>query len=144
MSDRTTLLNRFGADASGTSAIEFAIVAPLFFMLVFGIIIYGYYFATMSAVHHVAYEAARATISGFTDAERSALAQARASTAVSFYGGFLDSGAITMDSASTSTGTYAVTVRYQFNALGLIGASSLLPVPPTQQVATVEVSYGGY
>jgi Flp pilus assembly protein TadG len=137
------LLRRLGTDASGSSAIEFAIVAPVFLMLTFGIVIYGYYFATMAALNHIAYEAARATIAGFTDAERNALAQARAGAVISTFGGFLDASAITVGAAATGTGTYAVTVTYQFHALGL-GSSSLLPVPATEQVTTVEVSHGGY
>jgi Flp pilus assembly protein TadG len=139
-----TLLSRLGTDTSGASAIEFAIVAPVFFMLIFGIVLYGYYFATMSAVNHIAYEAARSTIAGFSDAERSSLAQARAAAVVSSFGGFLNSGAVTVSGASTGTGTYAVTVQYQFDALALIGGASLLPIPPANQKATVEVSYGGY
>jgi Flp pilus assembly protein TadG len=139
-----TLFGRLACDTSGASALEFAIVAPVFFMLIFGIVIYGYYFATMSAVNHIAYEAARSTIAGYSDAERNSLAQARAAAVISSFGGFLNSSAVTVSTASTGAGTYAVTVRYQFDALGLIGAASLLPLPPTDQVATVEVSFGGY
>jgi hypothetical protein len=37
-----------------------------------------------------------------------------------------------------------VTVSQQFNAFGLGNISALLPMPPTQQSATVEVARGGY
>ena len=40
-----------------------------------------------------------------------------------------------MDAAADGEGIYAVTVHYQFDALGLMGMSSLLPVPAALRVA---------
>ena len=128
----------------GASALEFAIVAPVFFMLVFGVIVYGYYFASISMLNHVAYEAARATISGLSDDERSTLAYARADELISGLGGFIDADAIEVQAAADGDGVYAVTIHYEFDALGLIGASSFLPLPPMEQTIRVEMSHGGY
>ena len=128
----------------GASAIEFAIVAPVFFLLIFGIIVYGYYFATLSLVNHIAYEAARATISGLSDDERSTLAHARADELIASLSSFLGSDTITVDAAAASDGIYEVTVHHQFNLLNLIGTSSLLPLPSSDQTVTVQVSHGGY
>jgi Flp pilus assembly protein TadG len=138
------LLQRTRRDTSGASAIEFAIVAPVFFMLIFGIIVYGYYFASLSLVNHIAYESARATISGLSDDERGTLAHARADELIASLSGFLGSDTITVDAASAGDGIYAVTVHHQFNLLNLIGASSLLPLPPSDQTITVQISHGGY
>ena len=44
---------------AGVAAVEFALVAPIFLILVFSIIIYGFYFATYIAVVHAASEGAR-------------------------------------------------------------------------------------
>jgi hypothetical protein len=132
------------SDTGGASALEFAIVAPVFFMLVFGIIVYGYYFASLSMLNHIAYESARATVTGLSDEERSTLALARADELISGLGGFIDADDIDVDAATVGDGIYAITVHYQFNALGLIGASSLLPLPPMEQTIRVEISRGGY
>ena len=137
-------LRRTWSDTEGASALEFAIVAPVFFMLVFGILVYGYYFASISMLNHIAYEAARATITGLSDDERNALAQARADELISTFGAFIDADAIDVDAAADGDGVYAVTVHYQFDALGLIGASSLLPLPPMEQTIKVQMSHGGY
>jgi Flp pilus assembly protein TadG len=137
-------LHRTWSDTEGASALEFAIVAPVFFMLVFGILVYGYYFASISMLNHIAYEAARATVTGLSDDERNALAQARADELISAFGGFIDADAIDVDAAADGDGIYAVTVHYQFDALGLIGASSLLPLPPMEKTIKVQMSHGGY
>jgi Flp pilus assembly protein TadG len=139
-----SFLYRLWSDAQGASALEFAIVAPVFLMLVFGIIVYGYYFASLSMLNHVAYEAARATVTGLSDDERSELAHARADELISGLGGFIDADAIDVDAATDGDGIYAVTVHYEFNALSLIGASSILPMPPMEQTIRVEMSHGGY
>jgi Flp pilus assembly protein TadG len=138
------LLKAFRHDASGASAIEFAIVAPLFFTLLFGIVVYGYYFASMGMVNHLAYEAARASIAGLTDEERSSLAHAKADALMASLNGFLDAGAVEVDAGPSSSGTYAVTVRYHFDMRRLVGATLILPLPPADQTARVEVSHGGY
>ncbi len=138
------LLRRTWSDTEGASALEFAIVAPVFFMLVFGILVYGYYFASISMLNHIAYEAARATVTGLSDDERNTLAHARADELISGLGGFIDADAVEVDAANDGEGIYAVTVHYRFDALGLIGASSLLPLPPMEQTIRVEMSHGGY
>ena len=140
----SSFVRRVWSCTGGASALEFAIVAPVFFTLIFGILIYGYYFASMSMLNHIAYESARATISGLDDNERNALALARAVELIDDLGGFIDSDSIEVDAAADGEGIYAVTVHYQFDALGLIGMSSLLPMPPTEQTIRVEISHGGY
>ena len=131
-------------DTGGASALEFAIVAPVFFLLIFGIVVYGYYFATLSLVNHIAYEAARATVSGLDDTERSTLAHARADELITSLESFLGTGTVDVDAGPGMNGLYAVTVHHHFDLLQLIGSSSLLPLPPADQIATVEVSHGGY
>lgn len=130
-------------DTGGTSAIEFAIVAPVFFALIFGIVIYGTYFASVSLVNHIAYEAARATIAGLTDAERASLAQARANELIADTSSFLNPKAISVVSAPQAGGLYTVTVHYDFNDMGLSGVS-FLPLPPSNETASYTVSDGGY
>jgi Flp pilus assembly protein TadG len=128
----------------GASAIEFALVIPIFLSLTFGIVVYAGYFASLSIVQQIAYEAARASVTGLTDAERQSLATQRATQLVASYGGVLNTASVTIAAAPTSAGSFAVTVSQQFNAFGLGNISALLPMPPTQQSATVEVARGGY
>jgi Flp pilus assembly protein TadG len=128
----------------GATAVEFAMVATIFFVLVFGILIYGSYFATLSLVNHIAFESARATVSGLSDDERAALANARANELITSYDGFLDSETIDVSPTNIGNGIYAVTVTHDFDAFGLMSTITLLPLPPAQQSATYEISHGGY
>jgi len=137
-------VNEFLEHKGGASAIEFALVVPIFLTLVFAIIVYGSYFASLGIINQIASEAARATVTGLTDAERQSLATQRATALVTSYGAVLNTATVVVQAAPTSAGAFAVTVSQQFNALGLGNISAILPMPPTQQSATVEVARGGY
>jgi Flp pilus assembly protein TadG len=58
----------------GTAAIEFAIVAAVFLTIVFGIIGFGFQFATRIALSYAVAEGGRAAVAGISDAERTTLA----------------------------------------------------------------------
>jgi Flp pilus assembly protein TadG len=141
----TKSMRGFWRSGDGVSAIEFAIIAPVFFTLVLGIMVYGYYFAALNLVDHIAYEAARASITGLSDAERSALAHARAEALIGTLGGLIDPTAIEVDAAPSATaGLYAITVRYHFELLEQLHVSAFLPLPPVDHAVKVEISHGGY
>ncbi|MGY4226729.1 Flp pilus assembly protein TadG [Bradyrhizobium sp. USDA 4503] len=55
---------------SGASAVEFALMLPLFLAFIFGIIVFGSYLAMVHGVQQLAAEAARSSIAGMTDTER--------------------------------------------------------------------------
>ncbi|MEW9615129.1 TadE/TadG family type IV pilus assembly protein [Shinella sp. S4-D37] len=57
-------------DRAGTSALEFAIIAPLFFLILFTLIAYGIYLSVTHAVQQVAADAARTAVAGLNPAER--------------------------------------------------------------------------
>jgi Flp pilus assembly pilin Flp len=57
-------LRRWSRDERGVTAIEFAIVAPAFFMFVFGIIGVGLHFFTLSTLEHAVASAARTIRTG--------------------------------------------------------------------------------
>ena len=55
---------RFRGDRSATSAIEFAILSPLFIFFVMGMVAYGIYFGAAHSVQQIAADAARTAIAG--------------------------------------------------------------------------------
>ena len=57
-------------DRAGTSALEFAIIAPLFFLILFTLIAYGIYLSVTHAVQQVAADAARTAVAGLNQNER--------------------------------------------------------------------------
>jgi Flp pilus assembly protein TadG len=62
------------ADEHGTSAVEFAILAPVMLLLLFGMIAYGIYFGASHSIQQITADAARTALAGLTPAERSSLA----------------------------------------------------------------------
>lgn len=76
---------RFRRSEDGAVAVEFALLAPLLFAMLFGIICLGYAMALSHSVQQLATSAARASVSGITTAERRDLAQAYLDAAPSHY-----------------------------------------------------------
>lgn len=60
---------------SGSAAVEFAIIAPVFILVLLTMIAYGIYLTAAYAVQQVAADAARTAIAGMSTNERQALAR---------------------------------------------------------------------
>lgn len=60
---------------SGAAAIEFAIVAPVFLLVIFTLIAYGIYLSAAHAVQQIAADAARTAVAGLSESERRLLAE---------------------------------------------------------------------
>ncbi|MCX7561609.1 pilus assembly protein [Sulfitobacter sp. F26204] len=71
-----SFLNTFRRDQSGAVAIEFVLIAPLLFGLVFGIIVIGYFIGVSHSVAQLATDAVRASVAGLDMQERTELAAA--------------------------------------------------------------------
>lgn len=67
-------LRRFCQDQSGAVAVEFVLIAPILISLLFGIISLGYFMGVSHSVHQLAASAARVSVAGLTQDERSGLA----------------------------------------------------------------------
>lgn len=64
------VLSRLSKDRAGTSALEFAIIAPLFFLVLFTLIAYGIYLSVTHSVQQIAADAARTAVAGLNADER--------------------------------------------------------------------------
>jgi len=65
---------RFHRCCRAATAIEFAILSPIFLMLLLGMIAYGIYFGASHSLQQLAADAARIAMSGLSSTERNALA----------------------------------------------------------------------
>lgn len=70
-----TAAGRF-CDQEGASAVEFALVMPVFLLLVLGALAYGIYFGAAHSVQQLAADAARVAVAGLDDCERGELVEA--------------------------------------------------------------------
>ena len=72
-------------DRSGASALEFAIVVPVFLLIVLGILTYGIYLGSVHSVEQLAADAARASVAGLSDSERTQIATQHVTTNANGY-----------------------------------------------------------
>jgi Flp pilus assembly protein TadG len=71
---RIRKLRGFPAATVGAAAIEFAILCPLYLLLLMGMTAYGIYFGASHSVQQISADAARAAVAGVNTADRIALA----------------------------------------------------------------------
>lgn len=64
----------FRRDTAGSTAVEFAMLCPLYLLLLMGMIAYGIYFGASHSVQQLSADAARAAVAGINPAERRSLA----------------------------------------------------------------------
>jgi len=129
---------------SGASAVEFALMLPLFLAFIFGIIVFGSYLAMVHGVQQLAAEAARSSVAGMTNTERNSLATSYVAANASTYP-LLVPGNLTVSAAPSpsNANVYVVTVNY--NAAGnFIYQLPFVPAPASTIVRSAAIQYGGF
>jgi Flp pilus assembly protein TadG len=136
---------RFLRSDSGASAAEFAIVLPLFLLMFFGIIVFGFYLALVHGVQQLAAEAARSSVPGLSEAERASLAQSYVSDNVRSYG-LIDPSkvAVTASASPTDANVFIVTVNYDASDSFIFGLRSLVPTPSPNIARSAAIPRGGF
>jgi Flp pilus assembly protein TadG len=129
----------------GTSAVEFAIAAPIFILIVVGILVYGIYFGVALSITQVAAESARASIAGIDNTERQQLALDRASYMIEA-NGFLEEDRATIVAAPDpdQAKTFVVAVSYDASNLPIFAFSGLIPTPSPTITRTSTIQRGGF
>jgi Flp pilus assembly protein TadG len=138
-------LHCFLRGQAGATAVEFAIVFPLFLALLFGIIIYGSYLVVVHGVQQLAAEAARSSIAGLSDSERASLAQSYVTSNVTYYP-LISSNRLTVNAAASSSNAnnFVVTVSYDDSNSFIYLLPQLVPAPPSNIVSSAVIPRGGY
>jgi Flp pilus assembly protein TadG len=135
-------LPTFDQNDQGTAAIEFAIVAPVFFLMLFGIICFAMLFGTYNAIQQISADAARAALAGLTATEQTSIAQSYVSSILSSYG-FIDPTKITVTTAS-ATNTFSVTVSYDMSSSYIFALGSVLNSASPIITRTAAIQMGGF
>ncbi len=139
------LVNRIAKCRRAVAAVEFALIFPVFVALLFGIIIYGSYFAVVHSVQQLAAEAARSSIGGLSDSERSTLAQNYVTANASSYP-LIAAKHLTVDAAPSprDANIFVVTVDYDASGMFFNLLPHFVPAPPPNIVRTAVIPRGGY
>jgi Flp pilus assembly protein TadG len=135
---------RFAPNESGATAVEFAMMLPIFLTLVFGIVVFGSYFAMIHGVQQLAAEAARTSVAGLSDTERNSLARSYVTTSVADYP-LLDATKVNVVAAPSSSdpNVYVVTVNYDASS-SFIFTLPFVPVLPPSISRSAVIPYGGF
>ena len=128
----------------GATAVEFAILLPVFLVLVFGIVVFGCYLAMVHGVQQLAAEAARSSIAGMNDSERRSLAASYVTANASTYP-LLTANALSVNAAASAgdANVYVVTVNYDASR-SFIYQLPFVPAPPSTIVRSAAIPNGGF
>ena len=118
---------------------EFAIVGPVFILMLVAMVVYGGWFWLAQSVQTTASEAARAAVAGLDEAERRILVMAVAADSRS---GGLDPAKLTMD-VTTEDGVLRVRAAYDACGHPVMMLKGLLPSPPVVIERSAVVRAGG-
>jgi Flp pilus assembly protein TadG len=128
----------------GATAVEFAMIVPIFLTLVFGIVVFGSYFAMVHGVQQLAAEAARSSIGGLSDGERSNLATSYVTANVGAYP-LIVAGNVSVNAATSTTDPNVFIVSVSYNASStFIYSLPFVPSPPSTIVRSAAIPYGGF
>lgn len=114
-----TFISRFRRDQSGAVAVEFVLIAPILFSLLFGIITLGYFMGVSHSVNQLATGAARASVAGLDQTERQSLADTYLSQAGSRYP-LLDTSGLTPTVTFEGSGLAGIIVDISYNVDGTL------------------------
>lgn len=139
-----SILPRWKDDEKGTSAIEFAFLAPLFILFMLGMVAYGIYFGASHSVQQLAADAARTAVAGANQTERQSLVTTFLANNAAGYP-FVDSTKLTVlaqDSRADGS-QFVVTVSYDARNLPIWNLLSGLPLPGTTISRQSTIRVGG-
>lgn len=132
----------FSSARTGSAAVEFALMGPLFFFLLVGLVVYGGWFWMAQGVQNLAAEGARAAIAGLDPDERIRLA--RGSVSDNLEGDALLSADAVQVAVQTDAGAIRVVVTYDASTHPLMALAGLVPTPPRTIERQAVVRTGGY
>lgn len=138
-------LRRLSRQEHGASAIEFAIVAPVFLVIALGILTYGIYLGSAHSVEQLAADAARASVAGITDVERVQIATRHVANNATDYPLLTATNVSVVAGASpTDPSQFRVSVRFDASDLPIWIMANFVPMPERIIERTSVIKRGGY
>ncbi|MEO3998498.1 TadE/TadG family type IV pilus assembly protein [Mesorhizobium sp. CAU 1732] len=140
-------LNRvfgFAVSTRGATAVEFAVLMPVYLLLLLGMTAYGIYFGASHSVQQISADTARAALAGITAEERKALALDFVDRHASGYL-FIDRAKLTIEAADSQQGNgqFNVTVRYDASELPIWNLVDRLAMPSQTILRRSTIRIGG-
>lgn len=142
---RKVLRRRVLRDCRGSIAVEFAIIFPVALVFFLGLVAYGIYFGAAHSVQQLAADAARASVGGLNDAERTSIANAHVAASGGSYP-LLASNRLTVSAHALDADPSQFEVRVAFDSsdLPIWALAGLVPLPRQTIERVAIVKRGGY
>ncbi|MDH7788776.1 Flp pilus assembly protein TadG [Ochrobactrum sp. 19YEA23] len=134
----------FSSNKSGTAAVEFAILAPVFLLLLMGVIAFGIYLGAANAVQQLAADATRTALAGIDATERQTLATTYIQKNAAKYT-LINATQVkaTIDNASSDPSQFTVTISYNAANLPIWNLLTGLPLPGKTITRASTIRLGG-
>lgn len=135
---------QLAARRDGTSAVEFALLSPLYFLLMSGMAAYGLYFGASHSIQQLAADAARVAIAGLSAEERAALASGFVARNASAYA-LVDGNRVAIDVGDNPADPtqFVISVTYDARNLPIWNLFEGLPLPDTTIAHRSTIRIGG-
>lgn len=139
-----TLLSALVRNERGSSAVEFAILTPAFFLLLAGMMAYGIYLGAAISLQQLAADSARTAIAGLSEAERNRLVRAYLDHHARGYP-LIDRARLrsAIGDHPDDPSQYSVQLRYDASLLPIWNLYPPLPLPSQQMTAGATIRQGG-
>lgn len=129
---------------SGSTAVEFALLCPLYLFLILGMTAYGIYFGAAHSVQQLSADAARIAVAGVNRPERQQLA----TDFIKLHGGgymFIIPDRLTIEVGDNpvDTSQFNVTLRYDASSLPIWGLFDRLSMPDQTITRRSTIRIGG-
>lgn len=137
-------MRRLVRNTSGASAIEFALLSPLYLLLLLGMAAYGIYLGASHSIQQIAADAAREAIAGLSAVERQAIVTDYVARHAGGYS-FVDADKLAIDVSDAGPGgtQFAVAVTYDARHLPIWGLFEGLPIPEVTIARRAVIRIGG-
>lgn len=134
----------FPRNKVGTAAVEFAILAPVFLLLLMGVIAFGIYLGAANAVQQLAADATRTALAGIDAAERQTLATTYIQKNAAKYT-LINPAQIetSIDNAASDPSQFTVTISYNAANLPIWNLFTGLPLPGKTITRASTIRLGG-
>lgn len=139
-----SLLIDWVRDTRATSAIEFAILTPVFLLMLTGMMAYGIYFGAANSIQQLTADAARTAIAGINEAERNQLVRSFLANNAGDYL-LIDKNRVSFSIGDkpNDPNQYRVTVHYDASQLPIWNLYLPLPLPSPRITYTSVIRRGG-
>lgn len=131
-------------ETRAVAALEFAMVAPVFLLMLMGMMCFGFYYTYLHELQELASSAARASVAGLSQTERDSLARAYVSNAIANSSLLLASDlTVSTNTSGTPAEFYAVTLAYNMKdtPLPLMAGFVHLNASNISRTSTVQFGY---